>query len=92
VAQHGEQVGLVLGCLFRLSAGEQQLAFVASPVGRVEQRDSVEQRRAARVAPLPRIHQHREDPAVSPNELERDFVREALHLQQRGIMRLVVDP
>ena len=52
MTEHRQEVCLVLRDLLGLAPGQQQLSFVPAPVGRVEQRDPVEQRRAVGVALL----------------------------------------
>ena len=91
VAQRRQQVGFVFCDLFRLAPRQQQLPLVASAVGRIEQGDPVEERCAVRIATLARVDQHREDSVVAAHELECDFVREALHVHERRVMRFVID-
>ena len=69
----------------------QQLAFVTASIGRVEDRDAREQMPRFAIASLDRIHEHRKTPSILPGELQRDFVEETLHAQQRGEMRFEVD-
>jgi hypothetical protein len=73
-------------------AGAQQLALVAAPVGRVEDRRAHEPRRAVVVGREHGVHEHRQAPPVGAHDVERDLADRALHPQQRRVVGLVVDP
>ena len=92
VAQHREQIRLVFRDLFRLSPREQQFPLVPAPVGRVEQRNAIENRPSVVASPKPRVRQNRQLPPVCAHNVKGDFAHEPLHLQQRRVVRLVINP
>jgi hypothetical protein len=73
-------------------AGGQQLALVALAIGCVERGRAHEQRGAAGIAAQHRVDEHRQPPAVGADDVDGDLAHRALHLQQRCVVRLVVDP
>ena len=93
VTQHRQQIGLVLRHLLRLCASP-AAAHARSAFGRSKSNSVIRLNSGApsRVAPLTRVHQHGQDAAVRADNLQRDLVGEPLHLQERRIVRLVIDP
>ena len=74
-----------------VARGEQLLLVFPSVAG-VEDGGEVDRRLALRVEPLSGVDQGRQAVAVLADEIERHLADRALHAQQRGEVRLVVDP
>src|SRR5919199_6808144 len=68
-----------------------QLPLILPAVPGIENRGSIQNRRAEGISFLHRIDQDRQMAAILTNQIECDFVNEPLHAQQWGVVRLIED-
>src|SRR5919199_566847 len=68
-----------------------QLPLILPAVPGIENRGSIQNRRAEDISFLHRIDQDRQTVAISANKVECDFVDEPLHMQKGGEVRLIED-
>ena len=76
---------------FQFVARFQQFTLVSASVGRVKYGQANEPGLALGILSLRRVDEHREALAILLDEVERDFVEESLHPQQRREMGLIED-